>query len=100
MHALRLPGTLQSLLDSCETACVVECCDLEAFEFTEKNYRTWLAAHPGRRETLLEELDEFLRAIGDRPKVWVSSDRINFEWPRKKARAFFTDLRTALEGIR
>jgi hypothetical protein len=96
----RLPATLQDLLDSCETGCVVDCCDMQAFEFTEENFRAWLAAHPDRKGDVLRELEEVLRAISGWTRVWVDSGKISFNWTRDRAQKLFTDAKDVLEGIR
>ena len=90
---VRLPKPLLDLLRSCETNCVAGCCGVEAFGFTERNFRGWLHRNPDQRDTIATQLDVLLRKIGEQREGDFVSKDLNEVWTKEKALEFFSGLR-------
>ena len=85
---------------SCETACVSECCGLEAFDFSEEGFRAWLKGRtPHDGATAVEQLEALLARIAAQTEDLVSSDELNHEWAKARALDFFSALHRRLKGV-
>jgi len=99
-NRISFPPLLEGLVMHCETVCVSGCCGLDAFDFSEEQFRLWL--HLGNSEVaplLAEELEEVLRVIEVQSEEEVSSDRLNHSWSKAQAVAFFSELHRRLKGV-
>lgn len=95
MHEIQFGNSLLELLLSCESNCVYSCCGLEAAEFTSGQMKNWIVDRsPEHREAVVAQLDTLIRELTSIVEEEAVAHELNAWWPKDKAVAFFTDVRS------
>ena len=78
---LKLPQPLLRLIQSCEVVCVAGCCGVDAFDPDSSHMTTWFRENPNQLVTILDQLSDVLRLVGDQPcEIWSDEYEFNHRW--------------------
>lgn len=78
---LKLSDPLKSLIRRCETVCVAACCGVDAFDRDSVHMNSWFSENPDQFTTILDQLSDVLRLVGDQPGgIWSDEYEFNHIW--------------------
>lgn len=81
-HELKLTfeQPLCNMIDACQSACVSECCGIDAFEFDHKNTNPFFKKDPLHTILLvLDQIEDLVYLVANHDGE-ISSDRLNQSW--------------------